>query len=112
MTPPNRVFTSLFLWLAGMSGAQAQGLLDRDGWSPGWGYGHMMFGGVMMFAFWGGLIVLLVLLVRWLGSNGGPHDRHHHRPDALHILQERFARGEIDEAEFEARRCVLDRSGR
>ena len=37
MTPPNRVFTSLFLWLAGMSGAQAQGLLDRDGWSPGWG---------------------------------------------------------------------------
>lgn len=71
----------------------------------------MMFGGVMMLAFWGGLIVLVVLLVRWLNTDGalGPN-RSAQRRDALDILRERFAHGEIDEEEFKARRKALEDS--
>jgi putative membrane protein len=40
----------------------------HGGWD--WGWGHMLFGSVMMVLFWGGLILLIVFAVRWLG--GGP----------------------------------------
>jgi len=74
----------------------------------GWGYGHMIFGGLMMIAFWAGLIVLIVFAVRWLGGHGPA--RHEHpagRPSALEILQERYARGEIDHEEFTRRKQLL-----
>ena len=45
--------------------ASAQPMGDRDYWGS-WGWGHMMFGGVMMFAFWGAIILLVVLAVRWM----------------------------------------------
>ena len=78
----------------------------HDGWD--WGWGHMMFGGFMMVAFWSGIILLIVLAVRWLGS--GPSHGAGLPPSgkrALDILQERFARGEIDKAEFEERKQSL-----
>lgn len=87
--------------------AWAQGYPDRSHmWDGGWGWGHMIFGSVMMIAFWGGIILLVVLAVRWLSATGG------HAPgpggrSAVDILRERFARGEIDKAEFEERRRVL-----
>lgn len=74
-------------------------------WGGGWGYGHMAFGFGMMALFWGGIIVAIVLLVRWLGSSSHPH-RAPGR-EALDILRERLARGEIDRAEFEERRRLL-----
>jgi putative membrane protein len=50
--------------------------------------------------FWGGVIALVVWAIRRLTpSNRGD--------DALKILSERFARGEIDEKEYEARKAVL-----
>ncbi|MBL29143.1 MAG: hypothetical protein CMM50_16545 [Rhodospirillaceae bacterium] len=70
-----------------------------------WGWGHMLFGSISMIIFWGGLILLVVLLIRWLGDGHtgfGPRRR-----TALDILEERFARGEIDHEEFEARRRRL-----
>jgi len=78
----------------------------HDGWS--WGWGHMMFGGFMMVAFWGVIIVLIVLAVRWLGSSSaqGRADSTSGKA-ALDILAERFARGEIDKAEFEERKRSL-----
>ena len=86
--------------------AQAQGYPDRSYmWDGAWGWGHMIFGSVMMIAFWGGIIVLIVLAIRWLGGTG-----HGHAPTgktATDILKERFARGEIDKAEFEERRRAL-----
>jgi len=84
----------------------AQGPADRDWmWHPAWGWGHMMFGGLMMIVFWGSLIVLVVLLVRWLSGGGGALQS---RSSALQILQERFARGEIDKEEYEERRKILN----
>lgn len=65
--------------------------------------------------FWmvGGLVVLIgvVLLVVWaIGvvnrpAGGGPDPRL--RPEPLDILRERFARGEITEAEFEQAKRAL-----
>jgi putative membrane protein len=77
-------------------------------WGGGWGWGHAIFGWVMMILFWGGLILLIVLGVRWLGGNPGAQSA---PPppgkSALDILRERFARGEIDKDEFEERKRLL-----
>lgn len=89
----------------------AQGYGVREGfWHPmsGWGWGHMMFGGIMMLLFWAAIIVLVVLLVRWLtGPHAHGQDAPPKRSSALQILEERFARGEIDKEEFEERRRLL-----
>lgn len=81
-----------------------------DYWQHGWdwGWGHMIFGSLMMILVWGGIIVVVVLAVRWLGAGSS----HSAAPPAspktpLDILKERFARGEIDKEEFEERRRTL-----
>ena len=64
-----------------------------------WGFGMML----MMLVFWGLLIVGLVFGIRWLVSQGREP-----RPDtALDILRQRYARGEIDKEEFEAKKRDL-----
>jgi putative membrane protein len=90
--------------------ASAQADTWGGGWHDGWGWGHMFFGSIMMLLFWGGVIVLIVLAVRWMGSGptragdaAAPENR------ALDILEERFARGEIDKEEFEERRRLLSK---
>ena len=72
-----------------------------------WGdnYGWSMMGHGTMFVFWILVIVLIVLAVRW------PMDRDGNRNggnNALDILKERLARGEIDPAEYEERRKVVE----
>lgn len=88
----------------------AQPATERDfWWHPAFGWGQMMFGGLMMIVFWGGIILLIVLLVRWIGpasSDGREGTSRRSRP--LEILQERFARGEIDKQEYEERRKILE----
>jgi putative membrane protein len=64
-----------------------------------WGFGMML----MMLVFWGLVIVGLVLGIRWLLSQG----RNPHADAALEILRQRYARGEIDKEEFEARKRDL-----
>ncbi len=67
-----------------------------------------ILGILILVLFWGLVIAAIVLAIRWLiradrrGSHEGPAT-----PDALEILRQRYARGEIDEAEFERRRAVL-----
>ncbi len=75
-------------------------------WHYGWGWGHMIFGSLLMIVFLAGVILLVVLMVRWLGgpSTGAPGER---RKTPLEILQERFARGEIDKDEYEERKRRL-----
>lgn len=76
----------------------------------GWGWGmHPMWGvwglgiGLMMLVFWGVVIVAIVLVIRWLVSQGRPpqSDR------ALDILRRRYASGEIGKEEFEAKKRDL-----
>ena len=61
----------------------------------GWGMG---FGWVFMLLFWGLILLGLAALVKWLWSanTGGAQPK-----SALEILQERYARGEIDREEYE-----------
>jgi putative membrane protein len=57
-----------------------------------------------MFVFWAFVIAGLVLLVRYLahlGRAGG------HAHSSLEILKQRYARGEIQKDEFEAKRRDL-----
>lgn len=75
-----------------------------------WYDGGLSWGGwlamtAMMLIFWGGVIVALVALFRGAGD-GGPWRRPADR-DPQQILDERFARGEIDENEYHARQDVL-----
>ena len=67
-----------------------------------WGFGGvvMMLG---MLIFWAVIITAIVIAVRWLVRDGRGE-----RPDnALQILRERYARGEINRDEFEARKQDL-----
>lgn len=75
------------------------------GMHPGWwmwGAGGMVMM-LMMLVFWGLVIAGVVLGIRWLVRQGRQE-----QPDrALDILRERYARGEINKEEFEARRRDL-----
>ncbi len=76
-------------------------------WGDGWGW---IVGGLMMLLFWGGLMALVVFLVR--GAFGSRPNQIEDSPrgrTAQEILAQRFARGEISEEEFEQRKQVLER---
>jgi putative membrane protein len=75
-------------------------------WGHGWGFGGMMFGGLLMIVFWGSIIVLAVLAVRWIAGSGSERQAPP-RQNPLDVLKERFARGEIDKKEYEERRKTL-----
>lgn len=72
------------------------------GWGMGWGW-------IGMILFWILLILAIVWLVRALdlGSGAGGH-RDANRDDALEVLRERYARGEIDREEFQDRKRDLE----
>ena len=75
-------------------------------WGGGWG--GMAFGFLMMIAFVAAIVVVVVLVMRALGSgHGGSARTTQPGKTPLDILEERFARGEIDAQEFEERRRVL-----
>ena len=75
------------------------------GWGAG-GWAGWLLMAVAMVVFWGALIALAIWAVRSLGSGrAGQSDRKPNR--AMEILEERYARGEIDRQELEERRAVL-----
>src|SRR5215207_3284274 len=86
----------------GMMGQGMMGAHDPQGiWGiNGWAWGLVMALGLLsMFAFWGALIVGVVLLVRWLvGTNAGSDDT---EDPALEALRRRYAAGEISHEEYE-----------
>lgn len=84
-----------------------------DGWhmgwgmGEGWGFGHGLFGAFWMVLFWGGIIALIVYAIR--GFRGPTHRNAPPASDKtpIDILRERYARGEIDKAEFDKRKKHL-----
>lgn len=79
-------------------------------WGPGyghmgWGAGFGLLGGLMMLVFWGVIIALIVIAVRWLSGDGQGGGK---SSEAMDILKSRFARGELDEEEFRKRKAVLE----
>ena len=69
---------------------------DMNGWDWAW-MSLMMFVGTAL------VVGLIVLLMR--GAPGSGQPRQHDNP--FDILAQRFARGEIDEAEYQRRRDAL-----
>jgi putative membrane protein len=70
-------------------------------------YGHsggMFFGGGLMWIVW---LILLVVLIYVLKDIFGSANKRSSSDEALEILKQRFARGEIDEAEFERSKKLL-----
>ncbi|MGW1028788.1 SHOCT domain-containing protein [Streptomyces sp. NPDC002577] len=82
----------------------------------GWGWGGWFFMAIFMVLFWALVIAGIVALVRYLtarhhGHQGGPPSSSG-EPGwggrrAEDLLAERFARGEIDEDEYERRLALL-----
>ncbi|MGH2655456.1 MAG: SHOCT domain-containing protein [Actinomycetota bacterium] len=64
---------------------------------------------MLWLVFLGAIVVGAILLVRALWARGGSDRREGPSSpgDALRILEERYARGEIDDREFEERRRLL-----
>lgn len=71
-----------------------------DGHSWGWGFGPLF-----MVLFWGLVVIGIVALVQYLlrGPGNAPRGK-----NALDILKERYARGEIDKDEFERKKRDLE----
>ncbi len=70
-------------------------------WNDFWPAPWMFFGPIAMLVFLAICITMMIFMMRGMG--------HRHRGgSALDILRERFARGEINQAEYEERRRLLD----
>jgi putative membrane protein len=100
---------------AGLTGLAAVGLpaaawaQERPwywGWHPMWAmWGAWGVGMMLVFlTFWVGLIVGLIALVRWAATQG----RESRTDTALEILRQRYARGEINKDEFDAKKRDLN----
>ena len=78
-------------------------------WGGNWdGWGGGLFMVLTMLIVWGGLVWLVVYAIRASSrSDGRSTDGRSGDRSAIQILEERFARGEIDRNEFEERRRVL-----
>ncbi len=72
------------------------GHMSEYGWGPGMGIGMLLF--------WGFLIVVIVLPAK-KALNSGPESTR--KTSALGLLQERYARGEIERDEFEQKKRDL-----
>jgi putative membrane protein len=81
----------------------------RFGYIDGpWGMPHqtMMGGGYMgifMLLFWVALIAVIALMVSGAisGRSSSPKERQPMSPDALEVLKRRYAKGEIDKAQYQ-----------
>ena len=70
------------------------------------GEGYVLMA-VSMILFWGLVITGIVLLVRYLGTNGSAASSRQQSGSPEAVLAERFARGEIDDEEYRRRLDTL-----
>lgn len=89
-----------------MQGYNCGGMLSAFGWPMG-GFGWL--GMLIELLFWAGILILIAWAIMRIfpthrGISGGSEG---HAETAEEILRQRFARDEIDEKEYEAKRRVL-----
>lgn len=78
-------------------------------WGNGMGWGGWLLMTLTMVAFWALVVFAIVALFR---GTGGSVPRGESRPrDAQELLDERFARGEIDAEEYRSRQSQLSTHG-
>ncbi|NIM26988.1 MAG: hypothetical protein GTO67_07270 [Gammaproteobacteria bacterium] len=73
-----------------------------------WGGGWFMMP-IMMLIFLAILALFVVLIVRRLWPSGLPGGSGESTKRAISILEERFARGEIEKEEFEEKKRILEK---
>jgi len=73
-------------------------------WGMGAGGWLWMIGGLVLVI---GIVLLALRAMRGVDQASNGRTDTSHRPDPVDILRERFARGEITEAEFEQAKRVL-----
>ena len=74
-------------------------------WSNGMGWGGWLLMSITTVGFWALVVFGIVALFRGARDSGSPSTRR--EDEAQRILDERFARGEIDAEEYHQRRQVL-----
>ncbi len=79
------------------------------GYSDGWGWGAWVAMGLMMLVFWGLVAAVVIAIFRspTHRGEGPPPPPAKAEDDAMAILDQRFARGEIDADEYTRRRDLL-----
>ena len=81
------------------------------GWGNGnWGWGAWLPMMLFMLVFLGVVVWAVVMFTRSWTSRPPYHEHGEHASDPKRILDERFARGEIDEEEYRKRKDVLQQS--
>ena len=73
------------------------------GWGMSWGWGGMLF----QLLFWLVIIFLIVWGVKQLAERSHNSNQLTRKDNALEILRERYAKGEIDKQEFESKKRDL-----
>lgn len=96
------------LLVTGQAGAQP--VNDGPmGWGGGWG--HMGGGGIFMLVFWIAILVgIFWVVTRLMRAGTDRRDTVDRENAALDILDQRYARGEIDKEEYQARRTDILRN--
>jgi len=78
-------------------------------WNDGGGAGGWLILFPMMIIFWGAVVWAIIAAVRHNSASNKPDS--HGQSGALQILDDRFARGEIDEQEYRSRRDAIQARG-
>lgn len=81
-------------------------MMWNDGWNNGMGWGGWIVMTLIMVAFWSVVVFAVVAIFRG-DRDARSAAQQPQRRDPMQILDERFARGEIEVDEYHARQQVL-----
>jgi putative membrane protein len=90
-------------------GLNSKEVPEMMGYGYGWGWGMWVFMAVVMVLFWLAIAAVVVVFVRHSQSGhiAPPQPTGSNPGQAMQVLDERFARGDIDADEYTRRRDLL-----